>query len=121
MLDFENLDPQVSFFVDEFIDSFITWDLILFFHENPYTVGSPGSIAMSIGRLGADIEPFLQKLAEKGILSHEYRPGDGSESIFAYRPQPEFEKMVAEFKRALRDRASRLIIVSKVLQKEARR
>jgi len=29
--------------------------------------------------------------------------------------------MVIEFKRALKDRASRLIIVSKVLQKEARR
>ncbi|OFW58155.1 MAG: hypothetical protein A2Y75_01145 [Candidatus Solincola sediminis] len=121
MLDFENLDPQVSFFVDEFIDSFITWDMILFFHENPYTVGSSSSIAMSIGRLGADIEPYLEKLSEKGILTREYRPGDGADVIFAYKPQPEFEKMVAEFKRALKDRASRLIIVSKVLQKEARR
>jgi len=121
MLDFENLDPQVSFFVDEFIDSFITWDLILFFHENPYTVGSPSSIAMSIGRLDADIEPYLDELAEKGILSHEHRLGDGAETIYAYKPQPEFEKMVSEFKRALKDRASRLIIVSKVLQKEARR
>lgn len=121
MLDFENLDPQVGFFVDEFIDSFITWDLVLFFHENPYTLGSASSIAMSIGRLGADIEPFLEKLAQKGVLSHEYRPGDGAEPIYAYKPQHEFEKMVTDFKRALKDRASRLIIVSKVLQKEARR
>jgi predicted transcriptional regulator len=121
MLDFENLDPEVSFFVDEFVDSFITWDLILFFSENPYTVGSPESIAMSIGRLGSDIEPFLNKLTEKGILTYEYRPGNGAESIYAYSPQPEFEKMVSEFKRVLKDRASRLIIVSKVLQKEARR
>lgn len=121
MLDFENLDPQVSMFVDDYVDSFITWDLILFFHDNPYTVGSPSSIAMSIGRLGADIEPFLEKMTGKGILSHEFRAGDGAETIYAYKPEAEFEKMVREFKRSLKDRASRLIIVSKVLQKEARR
>ncbi|MDY6794196.1 MAG: hypothetical protein SWK76_02765 [Actinomycetota bacterium] len=121
MLDFENLDPQVSSFVEEYIDSFITWDLILFFHDNPYTVGSSSSIAMSIGRLGSDIEPYLEKLAEKEVLSYEFRPGGTAETIYAYKPEPDFEKMVMEFKRALRDRASRLIIVSKVLQKEARR
>ncbi|MEW6553096.1 MAG: hypothetical protein AB1384_02280 [Actinomycetota bacterium] len=121
MLDFENLDQQVGNFVEEFVDSFITWDLIMFFHENPYTVGSPASIAMSIGRLGSDIEPFLERLAAKGILSHEFRAGDGAETIYAYKPEPDFEKSVIEFKRALKDRASRLIIVSKVLQKEARR
>lgn len=121
MLDFENLDPQVSSFVEEYIDSFISWDLILFFHENPYTVGSPTSIAMSIGRLGSDIEPYLERLADKGVLVREFRAGDGSETIYAYKPEPGFEKMVIDFKRALRDRASRLIIVSKVLQKEARR
>lgn len=121
MLDFENLDPQVSIFVEEYVDSFITWDLILFFHENPYTVGSPSSIAMSIGRLGSDIEPYLEKMADKTILSHEFRAGDTAEAIYAYKPEPDFEKMVMEFKRALKDRASRLIIVSKVLQKEARR
>lgn len=120
MLDFENLDPQVGSFVEEYVDSFITWDLILFFHENPYTIGSSSSIAMSIGRLGSDIEPYLEKLADKGILSHEFRAGDGADTIYAYKPEPDFEKMVMEFKRALKDRASRLIIVSKVLQKEAR-
>ncbi len=121
MLDFENLDPQVGAFVEEYIDSFISWDLILFFHENPYTVGSPSSIAMSIGRLGSDIEPYLEKLADKGVLEREYRGQGGSETIYAYKPEPDFEKMVIEFKRALKDRASRLIIVSKVLQKEAGR
>lgn len=121
MLDFENLDPQVGAFVEEYIDSFISWDLILFFHENPYTVGSPSSIAMSIGRLGSDIEPYLERLSDKGILVREYRGQGGTETIYAYKPEPDFEKMVIEFKRALKDRASRLIIVSKVLQKEARR
>jgi hypothetical protein len=121
MLDFENLDPQVSLFVDNYIDSFITWDLTIFFHENPYTVGSPSSIAMSIGRLGSDIEPFLERMVERGILTCEFRAGEGAEAIYAYKPEPDFEKSVIEFKRALKDRASRLIIVSKVLQKEARR
>jgi predicted transcriptional regulator len=121
MIDFENLDPQVSRFVDEYVDSFITWDLILFFHENPYTVGSSSSIAMSIGRLGSDIEPYLERLADRGVLTREFRSGEGGETIYAYKPEPDFERMVMEFKKALKDRASRLIIVSKVLQKEARR
>lgn len=121
MLDFENIDPRVEKFVEEYVDSFITWDLILFFHENPYTVGTPSSIALSIGRLGSDIEPHLERLAEKGVLTREERSGEDGEAIYSYKPNPEFEKMVMEFKRALRDRASRLIIVSKVLQKEASR
>ncbi len=121
MIDFENIDPQIGVFVEEYIDSFISWDIILFFHENPYTVGSPTSIAMSIGRLGSDIEPYLERLADKGVLTRELRSGEGTETIYAYHPEPDFERLVIEFKRALRDRASRLIIVSKVLQKEARR
>lgn len=121
MLEFENIDPRVEKFVEEYLDSFITWDLLLFFHENPYTVGTPSSIALSIGRLGSDIEPYLEKLVEKGVLTKEERGGEGGEALYSYRPSPEFEKTVMEFKRALRDRASRLIIVSKVLQKEASR
>ncbi|MEJ5186101.1 MAG: hypothetical protein WHT46_03360 [Candidatus Geothermincolales bacterium] len=121
MLDFENIDPRVEKFVEEYLDSFIAWDLILFFHENPYAVGTPSSLALSIGRLGSDIEPHLERLVEKGVLSREEKTGDAEEAIYSYRPTPEFEKMVMEFKRALRDRASRLIIVSKVLQKEASR
>jgi predicted transcriptional regulator len=121
MLDFENIDPRVERFVEEYVDSFITWDLILFFHENPYAVGTPSSIALSIGRLGSDIESYLDRLVEKGVLAREEDSGEGGEAVYSYRPKPEFEKMVMEFKRALKDRASRLIIVSKVLQKEASR
>lgn len=121
MYDFDNIDPSVSSFVDEYLDSFITWDLILFFYENPFTVGSPSSIAMSIGRLDSDVLPYLEKLVDKNILSKELQVRDSSETIFSYVPEKNFESSVEEFKKALKDRASRLMIVSKVLQKEAKK
>ncbi len=121
MYDFDNIDPNVSSFVEEYIDSFITWDLILFFYENPFTVGSPSSIAMSIGRLDSDVLPYLEMLVAKEILSSELQVRESPETIFSYVPDKGFETRVEEFKKALKDRASRLMIVSKVLQKEARK
>ncbi len=121
MYDFDSIEPIVNEFVEEYIDSFITWDLIMFFYENPFTVGSPSSIAMSIGRLDAQVQPNLEKLVEKGVLSKETQMSDSAEDIYSYKPNNEFEKMVEEFKKALKDRASRLMIVSKVLQKEAKK
>ena len=121
MYDFDNIDPTVSGFVDEFIDSFITWDLILFFYENPFTMGTPSSIAMSIGRLDSDVLPYLEKLVEKNVIMRETRVQDSAETVFSYTPNKEFEARVEEFRKALKDRASRLMIVSKVLQKEAKK
>jgi predicted transcriptional regulator len=121
MYDFDNIDVSVNQFVDEYIDSFITWDLILFFYENPFTVGSPSSIAMNIGRLDSDVQPYLEKLVEKGIVTRETPTRDGAEIIYSYKPNDEFEKKVEQFKKSLRDRTSRLMIVSKVLQKEAKK
>jgi len=121
MYDFDNIDPVVSEFVDEYVDSFITWDLVLFFYENPFTMGTPSSIAMSIGRLDSDVLPYLEKLVEKKVLSREEHVQDSAEAVYSYIPDKDFERRVEQFQKALKDRASRLMIVSKVLQKEAKK
>ncbi len=121
MQDYNNIDPEVSSFVEEYIDSFITWDLILFFYENPFTVGSPSSIAMSIGRLDSDVLPYLELLVGKKVLTSELQVRESAETIYSYVPDRQFEARVEGFRKSLKDRTSRLMIVSKVLQKEARR
>ena len=121
MQEFENISKAVKDFVETYIDSFIAWDLILFFNDNPYTVGSASNVAMSIGRRGVDIEPHLEDLVKRNVLELESKADDNTETLYSYNPPSGFEKTVVEFRRALRDRAARHIIVSKVLEKEARK
>ena len=119
--DYGNLSPRVKSFVERFIDSFIAWDLALFFRDNPYAVGSAESLAPSIGRRSSDLQLHMEKLAERGILCRESPPGDPGEPVYSYHPPEDYSVDVEEFRNALREREARLIIVSWVLRQEAGR
>jgi len=88
MEEYGNLSPRVKSFVERYIDSFIAWDLALFFRDNPYAVGSADSLAPSIGRGGSDLQLHLEKLADQGVLSRESSSEDpGGPSIPTILPR----------------------------------
>ncbi len=121
MEEYADLNPRVKYFVERYINSFIAWDLALFFRDNPYAVGSAESLAQGIGRRGSDLQLPLEKLAELGILAKENSSCDPAGPVYSYQPPAEYREDLEEFRGALRDRAARLIIVSWVLRQEAGR
>lgn len=111
--------PDVMEFVDRYIDQFVTWDLLAYFHENPDLERRPSGIALDIGRRLSAIEPVLKTLMAQAVLETDIDEVD--EPNYRYAASAEFRKNMEEFLTATRDRTTRLAIVGRVLQKEARR
>ena len=106
-------------FVDRHLDSFVKWDVLVYFHENQEIEKKVSGLALDIGRKVSSLEPVLEGLAAQGILESEEEPGD--ERSYRYSATSEFKLGMEKFSEATRDRANRLAFVSKVLQKEAGR
>ncbi len=121
MEEYADLSPGVKSFVESYVNSFVAWDLVLFFRDNPYAVGSPESLAQSIGRRGTDLQLQLERLAGAGILSRENPSRHDAEPVYSYHPPDSYREALEEFRSALRDRGARLLIVSWVLRQEAGR
>lgn len=115
----DDIAPEIIEFVDEYIDQFVDWDVLAYFHENPDIERRASGVALDIGRRQSAIEPVLRSLVKKGVLGEE--TDESSDPNYTYVAGAEFRKQMDEFLQAARDRTNRLAIVGKVLQKEARR
>jgi DNA-binding MarR family transcriptional regulator len=118
-LPLDDIAPQTVEFVDKYIDQFVTWDVLAYFHENPDVERKPSGIALDIGRRLATIEPVLAALEAEGVVEADI--DEAGEPNYRYSASAEFRKGMEEFLTATRDRTNRLAIVGRVLQKEAKR
>lgn len=115
----DEIDVEILDFVDRYIDQFVAWDILAYFHENPDVERKPSGIAMDLGRKTAMVEPSMEMFVRKGILDRE--PDEAGEPTYRYAAQAGFRENMDAFVAATRDLTTRLAIVSLVLQKEARR
>ena len=65
----EDMDPDLLDFVKTKVNSFIKWDLIRFFYENPNTADTAENIGRYAGRNVAAVLPELDELVESGVMS----------------------------------------------------
>jgi len=115
----DDIEPGVLRFVDEYIDSFVAWDAIAYFHENPEVERKAPGVAIDIGRRAEQVVPVLEELREKGVLADDSE--GGAEPSYRYIAPESFREATDAFLAATKDRTNRLAIVGKVLQKESRR
>lgn len=116
---FENISEEILDFVDRYIEQFVCWDILVYFHENQDLERKLSLIALDIGRRTSAVEGCLEGFVEEGILEREEE--EAEEPSYRYVAQAGFKQRMDEFMLATRDRTVRLAIVSKVLQKEAGR
>ena len=64
----DDMDPILLDFVKTKVNSFIKWDLVRFFHENPHTADTVENIAKYAGRNVTAVEPELEELVDNGIM-----------------------------------------------------
>ena len=62
----DDMDPILLDFVKNKVNSFIKWDLVRFFHENPHTADTVENIAKYAGRNVTAVEPELEELVDSG-------------------------------------------------------
>jgi hypothetical protein len=63
-----DMDPALLDFVKNKVNTFIKWDLVRFFHENPNTADSVENIAKYAGRNAVAVKPELEELVAAGVM-----------------------------------------------------
>ena len=91
-------------FLHRRVNSFVKWDLVRFFHDNPHTADTAEHIAQSIGREVRNIESELSGLADAGIL--DVRRVSGL-SIYRLSTEEDTRKLVKQFVAACYNRRFR--------------
>jgi hypothetical protein len=64
----DDMDPRLLDFIRTKVNSFIKWDLVRFFHDNPHTTDTAEGIARYTGRDLRSVEPELHELCASGVL-----------------------------------------------------
>jgi hypothetical protein len=108
-----DMDPALLDFVKSKVNSFIKWDLIRFFHENPHTTDSAENIARYTGRHVDAVQPELDGLVESGVM--EKRTVDGT-SIYAMASDSSMRALIERFILACEDRHFRVKAVYHIIK-----
>lgn len=108
------VDGEIKRFVDEYVDSLVSWAIIVFYHENPGARDRVEDLALHLGRRLEDVRWAAEALSEKGLLK---KIGDGKEVVYVYEPEEELRTKVERFVQSLDNRQVRLAVLSGVLDK----
>jgi hypothetical protein len=100
-----DMDPRLLEFLQSNIDSFVKWDLIRFFHENPYTTDTADNIARYTGRSAEAIRKDLAELAERAVLEESSL---GDMTVYSLTRDPEIRGLLEKFVAASDDRQFRV-------------
>jgi len=109
----EDMPDNLLDFVKTKVTSFIKWDLIRFFHENPDTVDTAENIARYAGRSLAAVEPELEDLEASGIMQRKLI---GDKVVFTLTDDPEMRDIIGAFVRACEDRQFRVKAVYHIIR-----
>lgn len=107
------LGPAVMQFVERYVGSLLTWDILVFFHRNPDAVLDSEGLATRLGRKVEEVEPEVQTLADARILQV-------AGGLIRYKPSPEMRESVTGFVDACQDRGRRLALIALVLHRIGR-
>jgi phosphoribosylamine-glycine ligase len=101
----DDMDPEVLEFLKTTVNSFIKWDLVIFFFENPHTTDTIDNVARYIGRDAAVIKPDLEDLVRAGVLD---RHVSGTLAVFSLTKDAAIREKIKHFVSASDDRQFRV-------------
>lgn len=109
----DDMDPVLLDFVKTKVNSFIKWDLVRFFHENPHTQDTIENIAKYAGRNVTAVEPELEELVKSGIMK---KSSLGETSIYSLEADETMQALVDKFILACEDRHFRVKAVYHIIR-----
>jgi hypothetical protein len=110
----DDMDPILLDFVKTKVNSFIKWDLVRFFYENPHTADTVENIAKYAGRNADAVRPELEDLVESGIM--EKTALDNNTHIYALASDETMRALVDQFILACEDRHFRVKAVYHIIR-----
>ena len=104
------LGLPTTHFVDRYVRSLLTWDVLVFFHRNPDAVLDVNGLAARLGRHTEELQMELDELCRDKILQC-------AGGLIRYRPEGDMRDAVETFVNACQDRSRRLALIALVLHK----
>jgi len=108
-----DMDPRLLHFLRGKVDSFVKWDLIRFFHDNPYTTDTAENIARYAGRSARAIRNDLAELAESSVLEENNL---GDLTVYSLSRDPEIRELLERFVKASADRQFRVKAIYHIIR-----
>jgi len=76
----KNVDPDALEFIQKYLTSYVKWEVLKYFSENPTASETPRAFAKRLGKDVRQIAEAMKSLARTGILSN----GDGADDSATY-------------------------------------
>ena len=108
-----DMDPDLLEFLKTKVNSFIKWDLVRFFYENPHSTDTAENVARYVGRDASAIEVELSELVGTGVLE---RQRVGELWVYSLASDPIMRKLVDQFILACDDRQFRVKAIYHIIR-----
>src|SRR5215813_12583272 len=92
-----DIDPVMLDFLHDKVNSFVKWDLVRFFHDNPHAADTADNIARYTGRDVRTITDDLAGLVEVGVLEQNELSG---QKIYLLTSDGAMRDLISDFVRA---------------------
>ena len=109
----DDMDPEMLDFLHDKVNSFVKWDLVRFFHDNPHAADTADSIARYTGRDVRTIADELIGLVTVGVLEQTELSG---QTIYMLTADQAMRDLISEFVRACDDRMFRVKAIYHVIR-----
>ena len=108
-----DMNPQLLEFLQTKVDSFVKWDLVRFFHDNPHTTDTADNIARYAGRSVGAIRNELTELAQDGVLEENQL---GDMTVYSLVPDSQTRELLEQFVKASDDRQFRVKAIYHIIR-----
>ncbi len=108
-----DMDPRLLRFLTEKVNSFVKWDLLRFFHENPHTTDTAQNIARYTGRNAELVRAALAELARAGVLDESQL---GDMTVYSLGSDPAMRELVRQLVESAGDRHFRLSVLYHIIR-----
>ncbi|MCS6837089.1 MAG: winged helix-turn-helix domain-containing protein [Anaerolineae bacterium] len=100
-------------FLQTKVNSFTKWDLVRFFHDNPYAEETSDNIAQALGRDPKVVSRELAELAQVGVVEQVRVP---NYEVYRFTSSDDVRQLVKAFMEACRDRQFRIQAINHVIE-----
>ncbi len=108
-----DMDPQLLKFLQTKVNSFVKWDLVRFFHDNPHTTDTADNIARYAGRSVETIRVELAELAQGGVLEENQL---GDMTVYSLAQDLHARELLEQFVKASDDRQFRVKAIYHIIR-----
>jgi len=108
-----DMDPRLLEFLQTKVNSFVKWDLVRFFHENPHTTDTADNIARYAGRSVEIIRTELAELARDGVLEESQL---GDMTVYSLTPDRRTRESLERFVGASDDQQFRVKAIYHIIR-----